>query len=1069
MEPEVEVLGPLRVLVDGRPAELGPARRRTLLAALALEPGHVVGLDLIADRIWDGEPPANPAPTVHAYVSRLRASLRTFGPDGAEVPSVLVTRAPGYALDVPRRSLDAQRFVEDVREARALAADDPARARTLVRGTLALWRGDAYADVAAEFARREADRLAGLRLDALELAAQVDLSLGRHESLVGEAGALVAEHPLREGLQRAYLLALYRSGRQAEALRHYAVVRELMADELGIDPGPDLRALHEAILRQDAALDPPAAPAGGLTVADAAPAPPVRADVDSAAPTGPRLVGRERELARLAEAVDRAAAGTATPVAVVGEAGIGKSRLLEEAAGLAARRGALVAWGRCWQHEGAPVLWPWLQALESLVDQLGRVDPGALDRALGGRGAGVAALVPALADRTPSAPPPVTPSDGAQLVLYAAVAAFLEAVADGQTVVMLLEDMHWADPGSRELAEYVVGHVRSARLALVLTVRSPTDEAVRTGSELLTSLARSGRGERVDLGGLEPEAVAAYVADRTGSLPDHATSSALAERTGGNPFFVGELVRLLVTDVAHHGDDAAPLDDVVPDSIRDVIARRLDRLPETDRTVLRVAAVVGRTFDLALLEAACGLDEDDVDEAVDRATELGIVVSEPGRIGRHRFVHALTQQTLLDVTGPARLRRLHTRVAQALEARGENVTPEQAERLAFHLAASGSEDELVRAVELNLDAARVALLRTNFPEAESLLLRALELTARLPGDRGAGRELTVRVRLWSLYTATYGPGAPGAAGQHERVVELIRRHGGARELLAVHQAQFARLIWFDDLDGVANLVEEMAGAAEAADDDLMRVAAHLARAQGLLHRGRLAESAAAFAEITALGGQAMRGAPSGVFPLEPQCATLVYRSVVERLAGDRAAATASLDELDRHLPHVSVTSVAYCDTNASIGHALADEPVEALARLRAARVLAERHRFVEALMVIDLFEAWARERLEPGSAMADLDAALSALAVFPSHAHRPAMHGLRAQVRLVAGDLDGAEADLDAASAAQDATGNRLFAARLHTLRADLFEARGTDPAAVAAERETAHRVAVEQGTHAFA
>lgn len=1062
MQIEIQVLGPLRVLVDARPVELGPARRRALLAALALEPGQVVGLDLLADRVWDGDPPASPAATVHAYVSRLRASLRTFGPDGDELPSPLRTHSPGYVLDLPRESLDALRFADGTREARALvAAGDPAAARHAVRDALALWRGDAYADVLPEFARRDADRLRDLRLDAHELAAQVDLALGRHEALVAEVSTLVAGEPFREGLQSAYLLALYRSGRQAEALRHYAVVREQMADELGIDPGPELRALHEAILRQDRELDAPVVASSPLPERVSTSAPSVAAEVLP----GQRLVGRDREVARLDAAIVRAASGTLAPVAVAGEAGIGKSRLLEELAARATSAGAAVAWGRCWQHEGAPVLWPWLQALESLAESL---DPETVRRALTGRGAGVAALVPSLAGLATETGQEPLAADGALVRLYAAVAAFLEAAGSERTVVLLLEDMHWADLASRELVEYVVTHVRSAHVALVMTVRAPTEDVARTGAELLNALARSGRGERIDLTGLDTPAVAEYVADRTGSLPDAATSSALAERTGGNPFFVGELVRLLVTDVTDDTGEGTELVDAVPDSIRDVIARRLARLPEIDRTVLRVAAVVGRTFDLVLLEVVCGLEEDVVDEAVDRATELGIVCSEAGRIGRHRFVHALTQQTLLDVTGPARVRRIHSRVAQALEERGDDLTAEQAERLAFHLASSGGEAEIERAVDLSLAASDQAVMHGNFPEGESLLLRALELTSRLPLEKSPQRETSARVRLWSLYTATYGPGAPGAAAQQERALDLIRLHGGAREVLGVHQAVFARLIWQDDLDAVAQVGREMAAAAETADDDLMRAAALLVRAQEMLHRGRLREAIAAYDDVRALGPDALLNVPAGIFPMTPRCAMLTYRALAEALAGDEEASARHVAELDRILPDVSVTTVTYSDTMVAFLHAVCDEPGAALVRARHAREAAERHGFVEALLFIRMLEVWARERLQPGAAMADLDTAMAALRVIPTLAHRPTMYGLTARVRLDAGDLDGAEADLAEAFRAQDATGNRLYAAPLHRLRGRLLEARGADSASVSAEHAAAHRVATDQDAHLF-
>ena len=156
---EVQVLGPLRVLVDGRAVELGPERRRTVLAALTIEPGRVVSLDTLADRVWDGSPPPNATATVHAYVSRLRGSLRTFDRDGTEVPPPLVTQAPGYRLALPADAFDAHRLSELLAQARAAhATGDGTTTSRLARAALDLWRDDAYVDITAEFARDEARR-----------------------------------------------------------------------------------------------------------------------------------------------------------------------------------------------------------------------------------------------------------------------------------------------------------------------------------------------------------------------------------------------------------------------------------------------------------------------------------------------------------------------------------------------------------------------------------------------------------------------------------------------------------------------------------------------------------------------------------------------------------------------------------------------------------------------------------------------------------------------------------------------------------------------------------------------
>jgi DNA-binding SARP family transcriptional activator len=247
---EFQVLGPLEVVEDGRPLRLGSRKQRALLALLLLRPGEVVGRDRLIEELWHGKPPAAAEACVHSYVSRLRSVL------GAHR---LQTRSAGYALVLTPEELDSNRFGRLVVEGRAvLAQARPAEAARRLGEGLALWRGDAFADFSYEpFAQAEIARLAELRLEALEERAEAELELGGYEALVPDLEALVAAHPLRERLCRQLMVALYRSGRQADALAAYGKVRRVLVHELGLEPGQELRALHRAILRQDQSLAPP--------------------------------------------------------------------------------------------------------------------------------------------------------------------------------------------------------------------------------------------------------------------------------------------------------------------------------------------------------------------------------------------------------------------------------------------------------------------------------------------------------------------------------------------------------------------------------------------------------------------------------------------------------------------------------------------------------------------------------------------------------------------------------------------------------------------------------------------
>jgi predicted ATPase/DNA-binding SARP family transcriptional activator len=257
---EVRLLGPVDAVVDGNPITLGGPKERAVLAVLALAAGDAVSETRLIEAIWGDEPPRTATKTLHSYVSRLRKAL-TAAPDGAGIE----TLGNGYRL--AGVAVDVDRVEQSVRDARdAMAARRPDAAATILRETLGVWRGDPLAGLGdLPFLAAAVARLDELRLAALELRVECDLACGRHEELIGELEHLVAEWPLREQLWAARMLALYRSGRQADALRAYQELRDRLLAELGLDPGPEVRDLERAILNQDPALDHAA---GGLPAGD---------------------------------------------------------------------------------------------------------------------------------------------------------------------------------------------------------------------------------------------------------------------------------------------------------------------------------------------------------------------------------------------------------------------------------------------------------------------------------------------------------------------------------------------------------------------------------------------------------------------------------------------------------------------------------------------------------------------------------------------------------------------------------------------------------------------------------
>src|SRR5829696_9090439 len=302
---DLHVLGPVEATADDHSVAIGAGKPRALLAMLALNEGNAVSSEALIDGLWGEDPPATANKMVQVYVSKLRKVFRGNG-NGAEI----VTRGHGYELRLGGGEVDARRFE------RLIADGAP-------REALALWRGPPLDDVATEpFAGLDIRRLEELRLRAIELAFEQDLTAGRHAEMIPELQTLLAEEPLRERLHGLRMLALYRSGRQADALGAYRRARDELVTAIGVEPGPELRRLHEAILRQDPSLDLP-----------------LPAELPPELEAGSPLAGRERELEALREQWRRAQGGDGAELLVTGAAGIGKTRLAAELAAAAQRDG----------------------------------------------------------------------------------------------------------------------------------------------------------------------------------------------------------------------------------------------------------------------------------------------------------------------------------------------------------------------------------------------------------------------------------------------------------------------------------------------------------------------------------------------------------------------------------------------------------------------------------------------------------------------------------------------------------------------------------------------------------
>jgi DNA-binding SARP family transcriptional activator len=720
---EFHVLGPLEVSRGGRSLSIG-RKPAALLALLLVHANEVVSTDRLIDGLWGDAPPKSAAKLVQGYVSQLRRSLgvgRGEQDDGAG--GAVLTRPAGYVLRLDPRQLDAEHFRTLLDEGRtALAAGAADVASRILRDALKLWRGPPLADFAYEaFAQEEIAQLEELRLIGLEERVEADLALGRHAELVGELEALITRHPLRERLRAQLMLALYRCDRQSEALQAYQEARRLLVEELGLEPSRRLRDLEQAILRQDPSLDlgrPPRAVPEPAEVSQQA----------SGRRLGSVFVGRESELEALMRALDDALAGRGRLVVIGGEPGIGKSRLAEELASAATESRAEVVWGRCWEAGGAPPYWPWVQAIRTYIRE---ADPERLRRELGADPAEIAEVVAEVRERVADLGPSPAIDDplAARFRLFDSIAGFLKRVARTQPVVLVLDDLHWADEGSLRLLEFVARELAEARLLLIGTYRDVELSRRHPLSQTLAELTRERLFERIVLRGLSSEDVADFIEATCGTSPPPALVSAVYSQTEGNPLFVTEVVRLLTQEGELMPERLSGSENWsirIPEGVREVIGRRLDRLSDHCNETLAVASVIGHEFSLdqlkRLLEA---YSEDRLLQLLDEALSARVIEEATGAIDRYQFTHTLIQETLADELSLTRRVRLHARIAEALETLYGEDADQHAAELAHHFAQAQTllgSDKLVR---YSLAAGEAALAASAHEQALAHFERAL--------------------------------------------------------------------------------------------------------------------------------------------------------------------------------------------------------------------------------------------------------------------------------------------------------------------------------------------------------
>jgi DNA-binding SARP family transcriptional activator/tetratricopeptide (TPR) repeat protein len=730
---QIRVLGPLEIVWGGHPVDLGGLKARALVARLLIDRGLIVSVDRLIDSLWGDHEGDGPEIALRSTISRLRKRLREAG-----VPHDLIaTRSPGYVLEVAAETTDVfvfERMVTDGK--RQLIRHRPSEAVRVLEEAQSLWRGAAYTEVRDEpFARAEARRLEEMLLAAIELRLDSAFTLGRHESLIGELETLTTQHPMRERLWSQRMLALYRSGRQAEALRVYQDLRSTLVDELGIEPGHDVSWMEHAILTQDPALSFVAFEEPATAARPEAEELAVAADSSSGyrvriptSPTRGPLVGRDRESSLLYDWWASVGDGESDLLLVEGDPGIGKTRLVGEFARGVETEGALVLWGRCDEEPVAPFQ-PFAEALgryfhAESADRISRRPNWQLVE--------LSRLVLRLRQYATPFEGEAGDPESTRFRFFEAVTATLNELPGSGKLLLVVDDLHFADQPTLLLLRHVLRNIVPARIGIVGMY---IDSEVPSGHWARQALAdlRSDRSvETVHLEGLSEDGVEDLV--RSWPKVPVALVPRLFKLTDGNPLFLEEMLDHLVEredEQAGQGDTPVSPDLEPPEAIRELVARRVSRLPEDVIYLLQAAAVAGQECEAGIVAEAAELSPDQQLDAFDRAEESRLLRRVGGLVrDRYAFTHGLVRDAIYGELLRGRRVRYHYKIALATERiHGESVD-RYVNELAHHFYMGAALAGADKAIRYCIAAGERAVRLLAFEEAVGHLTRALEVAER---------------------------------------------------------------------------------------------------------------------------------------------------------------------------------------------------------------------------------------------------------------------------------------------------------------------------------------------------